>query len=138
MIKQKGFTLMELVVVVVIMGIVVGVAVPSYESAIYNATAKEAVSNLRSMYAGFQVYKMKNGAAPLGTTDVSLIDSRLNLELEEVDFDYILGANPTFYIGQAKYPRVGAAKYILRIKENFNDSNNSGIVWCSSGTCPSF
>ena len=45
--NQKGFTLVELMVVVVILGVLVAIAIPIYNSVTDNAKAKACASNIR-------------------------------------------------------------------------------------------
>lgn len=54
--NRKGFTLIELVVVVVIIGILVALAVPRFEQAVEDAKIKEAQSVLRSIKGAEKVF----------------------------------------------------------------------------------
>lgn len=62
--NQKGFTLMELMIVIVIIGVLAAIGVPAYNS--YVAKAKKTVcfTNLRVLNTAAQMYKMEEGAAP--------------------------------------------------------------------------
>ena len=75
--KSKGFTLVELLIVVVIIGILAGMMMLSTGSATAKAEATKIVSNLRNMKAAaIMVYADENkwatGAAGLGSLDVYL------------------------------------------------------------------
>lgn len=54
--KQKGFTLMELMVVVVIIGVLSAVAIPSISKFISRSKESEASHNLASIFRGAQQY----------------------------------------------------------------------------------
>lgn len=71
---QKGFTLVELMVVVAIIGILAAIAVPSYQEYVQRARASEATSALADMRIKMEQYFQDNRtyvggpcAAPTGT-----------------------------------------------------------------------
>jgi len=59
--SKKGFSLVELMIVVVIMAILVAVAVPIYNSVTANARAKTCIDNQRSIINSLGNYLMLNG-----------------------------------------------------------------------------
>jgi prepilin-type N-terminal cleavage/methylation domain-containing protein len=58
MLNKKGFTLVELMIVVVILGILVAVAVPIFTSVTKNAKKKACESNMRIIRSGFVTYML--------------------------------------------------------------------------------
>ncbi len=64
--SKKGFTLVELMIVVVIMGILVAVAVPVYGAVTKNARKKTCQSNIRIIKENITSYQMTGG--PDGAT----------------------------------------------------------------------
>ena len=56
MLKGKGFTLVELLVVIVIIGILVALILPNTLRAIRQANTKECASNIRSIDTAVQMY----------------------------------------------------------------------------------
>ena len=59
--KSKGFTLAELLIVVAIMAILVGVAIPVFTSQMNNAKYGVDQANARSLYAEFMSDYLANG-----------------------------------------------------------------------------
>ena len=57
--SKKGFTLVELMIVIVIMGILVAVAIPVYGAVTKNAEKKTCISNMRDMKSTAATYQMQ-------------------------------------------------------------------------------
>lgn len=79
--NQKGFTLVELMVVVVIIGILVGIAVPAYKKVTGTAERNTCWANQRSIEGTLQLYFANEGKEKLfeeveGTGD----DGKITLE----------------------------------------------------------
>jgi len=54
--KQAGFTLMELMIVVVIIGILAAIAIPAFSDYMQRARSTEAMDNLKGMFVGAAAY----------------------------------------------------------------------------------
>ena len=60
--KAKGFTLVELMVVIVIVGILAAVAIPKFIDASTKAKASELPTQLTAIYSGEMGYNAENGS----------------------------------------------------------------------------
>ena len=68
--NHEGFTLVELIVVVVIIGILSSIAIPSFQNASHKAKQKEASLLLSSYVKASQAYYAEYGQHPKDTADL--------------------------------------------------------------------
>ena len=89
--KKRSFTVVELVVVAIIIGILAMVAMPTYQVTRERTLGNEARANLRLVAAAERIYNMEAGGAypPAGTiTNPATILSNLRVTLNENNWDY--------------------------------------------------
>jgi len=97
--NEKGFTLVELMVVVVIIGILVAIAIPIYNNTTARAERGSCEANLRMIDSAIQQYKMVNDISPdTNITETQLADEIL-AEGEEGYFD----STPTCPVDEGNY-----------------------------------
>ena len=75
--KKAGFTLIEMLVVILILGILIAVAIPLYLNAVRNAGTRTVQTNIKTIAQAAQSYRVKHGAYPV--SDAAL-QSEGNLE----------------------------------------------------------
>ena len=71
--RRPGFTLIELIIVIVIIGILAVVAIPKYFANIKKADKAKALTNLSSIREAIMGYNAANGAVPTVTAGGSII-----------------------------------------------------------------
>ena len=74
---EQGFTLIELMVVVLIIAILLAIAIPTFLGARNTANARAAQSNLRNALTAEQTAWTNNQAFDASTTDMATIESNL-------------------------------------------------------------
>jgi len=70
--KQAGFTLIELMIVVAIIGILAAIAMPLYASVQARARVSKVQADLRSMASAVSLYQAHMGTLPNALTDLTV------------------------------------------------------------------
>jgi prepilin-type N-terminal cleavage/methylation domain-containing protein len=64
---KEGFTLVEILIVVVIIGILASVAIPTYMNYVKRSYASDAQTQIRNIIANIELYAQENGTPPSDT-----------------------------------------------------------------------
>jgi type IV pilus assembly protein PilA len=70
---QKGFTLIELMIVVAIIGILAAIAIPAYQDYTIRAQVTEGLNLAGDLKAGVSEFYANNGAWPVDETELGLV-----------------------------------------------------------------
>lgn len=114
--KRRGFTLIELVIVIVILGVLAGVAALSFQSVTGSAKDGVAKSNLRAVKSACQVYQVdNNGNLPNAKTAIEkYLDKELKEAWSATSGDYVYTLEPD----------AGNKKIVIRVKGGGLDATN--------------
>jgi len=86
MLDRHGFTLMEIIVVLIIIAVCAAFAVPNFNTPTEQANAVNAQNNLMAIYGAEQNYRINNGnfyISPAASNDLAKIDSSLVLSIQD-------------------------------------------------------
>jgi type IV pilus assembly protein PilA len=68
--NTKGFTLVEIMIVVVIIGLLAAMAIPAFQKVRTNSQDKAVLNNARQLSAGADQYYLENGVSTVTLTDL--------------------------------------------------------------------
>src|SRR5476649_1174982 len=68
--STKGFTLVEIMIVVVIIGLLAAMAIPAFQKVRSSSQDKAVTNNLRQLGTGADQYYLERGVSSVATTDL--------------------------------------------------------------------
>ncbi|MFA5090470.1 MAG: prepilin-type N-terminal cleavage/methylation domain-containing protein [Candidatus Omnitrophota bacterium] len=132
--RNKGISLLEIIVVVVILGILGGVTFFYYTPAKEHAIGKEARTNLRLILAAEKIYRLETGNyyPPTGNeSNATAINANLRLDVKTDKWGYAIYNNGTSFTAYAD--RNGTGSYLdcqYTIMQNATDGEPSAGASC--------
>ncbi len=106
--NKKAFTLIEILVVVLIIGILAAIAVPQYQKAVAKAELRQIVSLTRSVKEAEELYYLANGKyAPIEDLDIDIKDSKVKCSLSSQNVFNCFNKNfiISYYFNNSSSPR---------------------------------
>ena len=68
--NSKGFTLVEIMIVVVIIGLLAAMAIPAFQKVRQSSQDKAVLNNARQLSAGADQYFLENGVSSVASSDL--------------------------------------------------------------------
>lgn len=101
--KEDGFTLMEMMIVVAIIAILTAIALPKFNESLALANTARVQADLQSLDTAIAMYRVQNGSVPQAITDLN----------EYIDVDNIKAPTGEVYIDGILTPNENNENYAL-------------------------
>lgn len=133
---RSGFSLIEVIVIIVIIGILSAIALPSYNLSIAKAQEREAVLQLMALHTANNLYAAQNGNYLDGPFDKDGINTRLNLNIIPNGMTYTYQGFTTTksFQGRALSQRFG---FTVMVKEGVLSKGTNPCCEFLTPACPS-
>lgn len=133
---QKGFTLIELMIVVAIIGILAAIAIPAYQDYTIRAQVTEGLNLASAMKAAVSENFANDGAWPVDLVDAGVVDAAN--AATPPSGKYVTGiqiANGTINITYGNQANAAIATQVLSLRPRL--STNMDVVWvCGAAQDP--
>ena len=132
---QKGFTLIELMIVVAIIGILAAIALPAYQDYTVRAKVSEGAIAASAIKIGVTEMFADRGLAGIAAYATEIEDDQANLTTDDKIEGIAVGNDGTISVDLGNIPQLGADEDVLAFVPQINggalsDANSTGtIVW---------
>ncbi len=136
--KNTSFTLTELMIVVVIIGIIAGFAIPNFTRAVERAHRRDAVVQLTNVHAANQIFRAENGSywPSADNQNLAAINAALDLSIlpNGMTYECDIGGGPvgTTFTCTAVRDAPAPSFTVTVTQAPVSGTNPS----CTAGACP--
>jgi len=131
--KNPGFTILEIVVVVIIMTVLLALAIPRFVETFERTDERNMISNLKSLRAAMDIYLNKGWTIPAGGwgPTVGAVNAGLGLSITDPN------PNMSYTCGTVDDGTNGCTiEHPIGWALEFNDDESNGLIHCTDGSCP--
>ena len=137
--KAKGFTLIEVMVVIVIIGIIAGFGIPNYALAVLKGRESNAIVQLTTLHGAAVFYKAQAGDYWVAnTSDLSNINDNLstNVVANDLTYTYVSAAGSDAFEVTAQWDDNNDTRdFTVKFTEAAIEDGVNPC--CDAGNCPS-
>ncbi len=140
--RRAGFSLVEILIVVTVMGILISMAIPSFQRSMENSAAELSFVQLRSIWSAQRVYWLENRtyASDFATLrNAGLLDAGQPSSTGRYDFDLAVGPTGSFLtsfsaIAARKSGGPWSGAFTITQEGNISGAVSSSSDYVSPGT----
>ncbi|SMY36483.1 pilin [Photobacterium andalusiense] len=126
--KQQGFTLIELMIVVAVIGVLSAIAIPQYQKYVAKAEGAAALATLTGLKTNVEAYTVENGTFPVAgiESDLGVPDAELG-DIALANTDDGAAGTITFAFTDGKVSPLNTGKSLVL-------NRDTDGVWTCTGT----
>jgi len=133
--RRSAFTLIEIMVVVVLLGILLGFSIPNFAKSMRKAHEKDAISQLSILHAANHLYLAQEDEYLDSQANLNDVNDALKIHIMQNEMIYEYDRNTAQeFTATAEWTGAGG-DFTVKIDQNPVDVDN-GNPCCSDGDCP--
>ena len=131
--RRRGVTLLELIVVLVIVAIGAGLALPSMSKGIENREAKQALQTMRYIAQGVRMYQVDKGVLPQNLQTDLEVGGYVNPNEYTRGFEYEIDTSASPIHAKAYKPNKTTPLRTITLEQSATNSSQDGLVTDTGG-----